>query len=169
MREGNAFRPSNFEYAQPEDQFAFAQEIFGSRVPLGVRPTLDDLAYFRQHGEPFATPGTYGHSRGAQRESFGNAYRAVEADPSLTHVQGFVHGFAGFVYPRAWCVDASGQLVELTYDSATANGSERYFGVRFSRFELAVLIAHGRTFDWYEGFSGVLRHDASLRADGGRT
>lgn len=153
------------EYAQPQDQFAFAEEVFGIKLPLGVRPTLRDLDYFRWHGERFANPGTYGHVRGAKRECFRNAYRAVDADSSLTYVQGFVLGFAGLIYPHAWCVDRRNRLIETTWDCSAATGNEHYYGVRFSRHQLAGLLVHFGTFDWFEGFSSLIEIESSEQTE----
>ena len=155
-------------YAGRDACNAFAEEIFGVRAPLGVCPTPGDLAYLRNHGETFADPGTYGQERGAQRQCWANAYRVLDADASLTYVQGFVCGSDGLIYPHAWCVDLHDRLVEVTWDCEKATGEERYFGVRFTRFQLAALIVHYRTFDWYEGFSSVLLYNGPNRDLGGR-
>lgn len=156
MKAREALRPAVRDYARPEDLFAFTEKIFVSRLPLGVRPTLRDLAYLRTDGERFVEPGAYGHARGAERDCFGNAYRAVDADPSLTYVQGLVRGRSDFVYPHAWCVDDRGRLIELTWDCTASTGYELYFGVRFKRHQLAALIVHYGGLDWFEGFSLVI-------------
>ena len=155
-------------HADPEAQRAFASEIFEATSPLRVRPTMGDLAYIRRHGERFADPGLYGRVRGTVRECFGNAYRAANVDPSLTYVQGFVRGHADLIYPHAWCVDRRGRLIELTWDCAAATGGERYFGVRFTRRQLAILIVQYGNLDWYEGFSSVIGVESSQQTMGER-
>jgi len=155
-------------YASPQDQFAFAETVFGAPMPLGVRPTLEDLAYFRGRGERFVAPGLQGRARGESRRCFANAYRAVDADASLSYVQGFVRGFAGLIYPHAWCADRNGRLIELTWDCDAASGDEQYFGVRFTRSELAALFVRHGNFDWYEGFSDVVGTAIGARTESGR-
>lgn len=73
----------------------------------------------------------------------------------LLYVQGLVAGSTGIVYPHAWCTDAEGHCIELTWDLANYNDS-RYYGVTFTRRQLLHLQIEWGTYDWYEGFASVL-------------
>jgi len=160
--------PSPHDRADVESCREFAREIFGlPRLLDDIRPTYADLDYLRAHGEHFpGPPGLHGHRRGKEGECWRNAMQATfDNSKQLTYVQGFVIGSMTQVVAHAWCVDRDDRLVELTWDVAIARGDERYFGVRFTREQLADLVLAYGTYDWYEGFSAVVAPSSSLGGD----
>lgn len=59
-------------------------------------------------------PEKYQPLRGGPNECFRNSLAAVEADPSLRYVEGVYSTGGGHYTTHAWCIDPSGELLELT-------------------------------------------------------
>jgi hypothetical protein len=67
---------------------------------------------------PAPLPASCGHWRGQPKDCFASAARLADARPDLRYVEGYADpGIDGFVYPfeHAWCVDASGAVVDPTW------------------------------------------------------
>ena len=89
-----------------------------------------------------------------------NATNALWENSQLSYVQGFVQGSD---YRRreltlhAWCTDVDGRLLEPTWDVRDATGGVVYWGVPFTRDQLANLHLHYGVLDFYDGFADVLK------------
>lgn len=132
--------------------------VFGPRHQLtDIRPTASDIEYFNRFARFYPEPGLHGHMRMKPNGCFENCARKIwePGSAGLRYVQGLVASEIGIVYPHAWCTDATGHTIELTWDVEKYDGS-RYFGVAFTLTELARLQHHFETYDWYEGFADIL-------------
>ncbi len=77
-----------------------------------------------QHGTFFTgreLDATWEHLRGPKTRCHDNSLEAAEADRTLRYFTG-LYVVAGDPCPHSWCVDADGELVEVTLPNATMRG-----------------------------------------------
>jgi hypothetical protein len=88
------------------------------------------------HGEPFdASPRPPGVWSGEKKLCFFNARELTRRQPGLTYVEGFAVSVAGLPMLHAWTVDASGRVLDPTWDwgegDMPAEEAGALLGVRF--------------------------------------
>lgn len=114
-------------------------------------PDADFIAHLREKGREWnAAPLPETVERGGPKLCFMNATQTFLERDDLDYCEGigFIPSLPGFAFLHAWCVDATGNVVDPTWDRPE---SCRYYGVRFPRGAYTRHIFRTRVYGVYGG------------------